>query len=181
MSQTQHLITQISHICKEIHDIKDKSQNCIPHLNACTPGVKDIDEQGDLHGTWSMDRKLQRDHQTISPYNSGHHEPSPHRTQSELSPGNSSSAPKCTPSSSAPAKSLMRTMCAGKDLWDELTAASCNNKGDNSPDLPEEDVDKGGTVLPASAETKVASELLKNDTIETALPETGEGGCALPE
>jgi len=71
-------------------------------------------------------------------------------------------------------------MHTGEDPWDEPSVASCDDKGDNSPGPPEEDVDMGGTELPASAETKVASELLRYDEMGTVLPETGEGGCALP-
>jgi len=51
-------------------------------------------------------------------------------------------------------------MRAGEDPWDEPSNASCDTEEDDSPDPPEEDVDKGGTVLPASADTKVESELL---------------------
>jgi len=72
-------------------------------------------------------------------------------------------------------------MCAGEDPWDKPSGPSCNDKEDDSPDPPEEDNDKGGTVLPASAETNIELELVTYETMGTALPETGKEGCALPE
>ena len=72
-------------------------------------------------------------------------------------------------------------MCAGEDPWVTLSDFSYDNKAEDSLDPPEEDEDKGGTVLPVSAETKVESELSTSETIGTVLPETGKEGCALPE
>jgi len=52
-------------------------------------------------------------------------------------------------------------MCTGEDPWDKPSAASVMSRRMILLILPEEGMDKGGTELPASAETKVALELLK--------------------
>jgi len=70
-------------------------------------------------------------------------------------------------------------MRAGEDPWDEPLMPPATLRRTILL-ISEEDVDKGGTVLPASADTKVESDWLTYETMGTVLPETSEAGCALP-
>jgi len=157
LSQTHHLITQISQLCKEICDIKSKAHNSIP-TSMPTLLVRRTLVSRVIYMVIEHRQNTTKGHQpALSTAQHIMNQLYIKLRMSSLQTVNSS-LPMSTPSSSAPAESLMQTMHAGEDSWDEPLIPPATRRG-WIPDPPEEDEDKGRTVLPASAEMKVESEL----------------------